>query len=240
MERLVREYIDGLIWVFDFYFNNFDEDENRKFGHVWFYPYNHAPLLTQIYYYLKENKDFSIIKRQQKIKEYLIPRKDYFNCLEHLMYVSPAPYVLDTIPKEYHNFAKTSEFYPNMNKIAEEIWKQPTNDEIDCRGVMFLNKCHLTNIHVSRDVDKDKRFINELRKIELGEESAKRRGVYKIDNSGNINYFNFKNKKQQSRIKINNNYAEQYGIYKKKYLDEGNSKYKKLYKFNKYKLMNLI
>ena len=222
MKKLIYEYIRGLLWVFNFYFNNFSEDDNRRFGDSWFYPYNYAPLMTQIYEYLLTTSELD-----NNFEEFKIPRKDYFNCLEHLMYVSPAPSLLNIIPEEYRNFAKTSSFYPDLNEIVDSVINDnSTKNEIDCRGQLFLNKCHITKLHINRNFNEDKKFINTLRQIPLSSETKKRKGSYKLDNSSNIDI-----------IKYNLN---QYGAYKRMYLDTREYKYKKLYKMSKYRLMKLL
>jgi len=227
MKELIYEYVRGLLWVFNFYFNGFNEDDNRRFGDSWFYPYNYAPLMTQIHEYLS-----TVSELDTSFDEFKVPRQEYFNCLEHLMYVSPAPSMLSIIPKEYHEFANTSSFYPNLDKIAEDVFTNPlSTGEIDCRGHIFLNKCHLTQLHIERNFDKDTKFINELRKIKLSPKTDKRSGKYKPDNSSNANVINYNPKSEQ---------AIQYGAYKEMYLSTGEYKYKLLYKLNKYKLMNLI
>lgn len=222
MEKLIHEYIRGLLWVFNFYFNNFNEDDNRKFGDSWFYPYNYAPLMTQIYEYLLTISEFD-----DNFENFKIPREDYFNCLEHLMYVSPAPSLLNIIPEEYRNFAKTSSFYPDLNKIVDSVINDNlTKNEIDCRGQLFLNKCHITKLHINRNFNEDKKFISTLRQIPLSSDTKKRRGSYKLDNLSNIDIIEYN--------------LNQYGAYKRMYLDTKEYKYKKLYKISKYRLMKLL
>jgi 5'-3' exonuclease len=227
MKDLIYEYVRGLLWVFNFYFNGFNEDDNRRFGDAWFYPYNYAPLMTQIHEYLMTISDLDT-----DFDEFKVPRQEYFNCLEHLMYVSPAPSMLNIIPKEYRQFAENSTFYPDLDKIAEDVFSNPlSTGEIDCRGHIFLNKCHITQLHIERNFDNDIKFINELRRIKLSPETEKRSGRYKPDNSPNVNITIYNPKSEQAR---------QYGAYKGMYLNTGEYKYKRLYKINKYKLMNLI
>jgi len=95
-------------------------------------------------------------------------------------------------------------------------------------------------IKIKRDFEKDKIFIKELRKIDLPPNIEKRKGTYKSDNSGNINVFDYDNMTNISRINFDKEQIYQYGFNKEKYLETKDNKYKKLYKLNKYRLMNLI
>lgn len=167
MQKIVSEYVTGLIWVFEYYFGT-EPDKKASF---WFYKYTHAPLLTQIYQFMKlQNKDY-IEKVHKNINKYQIQFKDFFKEQEHLIYVSPIQSYPDVIPSEYTKKLKNKEFqeyYINISEIVDEIWNHNTTDEIDCRGVIHLNKCHVTAIHLDDDIEKsyekDKEFITLLRK----------------------------------------------------------------------------
>jgi 5'-3' exonuclease len=247
MNRLASEYISGIIWVFNFYFNNFNEKENRETADLWFYPYENAPLLTQIFNYLKDVKGQQFITdEEKKLNNYKINRSNYFNCLEHMMFVIPAnqseKYIGNIVPDEYKNFSKTfnyneNKYYVELDKIVNNIWKNPMkSDEIDCKGILFLNKCNLKQIHVERDINLDKHFISEIRKIKLLDNTKKRMGTYNKD-TDNINKFDFSENKNDdkmiARLSKMDDHTEKYYLNKKKYIETGNKKYKKLYK--KYK-----
>jgi hypothetical protein len=57
----------------------------------------------------------------------------------------------------------------DINKIVAEIFTNTISDEIDCRGAMFLNKCHINELHNDDDIIesnyKDKQFIKKLREL---------------------------------------------------------------------------
>ena len=161
MKRIVNEYIEGLVWVFDYYYNIKDNKPS-----IWFYKYTHAPLLTQIYYYLKEQEDGYIMGLQKGLEKYEVDEKDYFKPSEHLMYTSAITEYPEIIPKEYQGKINKIKII-DINKIANDIWKKESSDEIDCRGVLFLNKCHINEIHLDNDIMKsyenDKKFLKLLR-----------------------------------------------------------------------------
>ena len=160
MKILVKEYIKGWVWVFNQYYNSFSQEDDNKYGDIWYYPYLRAPLLSQVYYYMRDNIDD---KKLLYIENTKVNMKNYFNPYEHLMYVSPANEVLAVIPHKYHKFAK-SKYYPDINKIAKHVVNKKDNDDIDCRGIIFLNKCHIHDRVYTNKIS-DKEFIYKLRKI---------------------------------------------------------------------------
>lgn len=161
MKKIVNEYIEGLIWVFDYYYNI----KGNK-STIWFYKYTHAPLLTQIYFYLKDQDDEYILGLQKGLKKYEVDEKDYFKPSEHLMYVSAITEYPEIIPKEYQGKIKKIKTI-DINRIVDEVWRKESSDEIDCRGVLFLNKCHINEIHPDNDIlesyEDDKKFLKLLR-----------------------------------------------------------------------------
>jgi len=134
------------------------------FDIYWFYQYNNAPLLTQIYNFIKDQPDNYIDKLSKDISKYEVKTKDFFVEEEHLMYVSPIQSYPEIIPSKYK---KVKVDTINIKKITDEIFNNKMSDEIDCRGVIFLNKCHVNELHIDDDImkswDKDKQFIRKLR-----------------------------------------------------------------------------
>jgi hypothetical protein len=91
MDKIVQLYIDGLVWTFEHYFNDYDEKRHRDYAKTWTYNYEFAPLLTQIYQNLKKNRSNPnyIEKIFTRVNSKKVERKDYFNSVEHLLYTSP-------------------------------------------------------------------------------------------------------------------------------------------------------
>ena len=158
MKEIVNEYMLGLVWVFNYYYNI---DSNPS---SWFYKYNHAPLLTQIYNFLKSQKDDYIEELEKQVNEYDVLEKDFFKPKEHLMYVSPIQKYPEIVPKEYKKVKLDS---IDIDRIVNEVFTSKMSDEIDCRGAIFLNKCHVNELHIDGNIKdsfkKDKEFIKKLR-----------------------------------------------------------------------------
>lgn len=163
MSKMLNEYIEGLMWVFKYYYTN--DIGTNNIPSMWFYKYTHAPLVTQLYYFMKnQNKDYIANTFNGLVKYEIKSSNDFFKPKEHLMYVSPInsyPYI---VPTEYKNKVKTT---IDINRIVDEVWTHETSDEIDCRGILFLNKCHINEIHSDADIirsfDNDRKFISSLR-----------------------------------------------------------------------------
>ena len=80
------------------------------------------------------------------------------------MYVSPIDTYPEVIPKKYKNKIKST---IDVNRIVNEVWSNDVSDEIDCRGVIFLNKCHINELHTGNNIiyefNEDIKFIKKLR-----------------------------------------------------------------------------
>jgi 5'-3' exonuclease len=235
MKALIQDYIDGLIWVFEFYFNQFDIKENRDLADIWHYKYTHAPLLTQIYHFLKskENESDYYEKITDRLYKSKVNRKDYFNCIEHLMYVSPVTLgsIKNIVPDEYRDFIKKSDYYYDVNKVVDAVWKGDTH-YIDCKGVLFLNKCHLEIPNFMQDFEQDKKFIKEIRKIKLKKSTT--------DRACDISSKVIKSKKSTGgKYSEKDMHWVNYKKAKDRYLKTGEIVYKGIYKEHKY-MYNLL
>jgi len=168
--KLVDKYIEGFLWVFNFYYNDFNIKDNHMYANIWYYPYHHAPLLTQIYNYLVQQDTKYINNKLYDINKYTISRDKYFNCIEHLLYVSPAPLIKDIIPSEYYKFI--DKYYPNFDELIKELMEGSTN-LIDCKGSLFLTKCNLNIKNFIFNTEEDNEFITNLRKIKFNNDKLK-------------------------------------------------------------------
>jgi len=134
---VIDKYLEGLMWVFQSYFNQNNHEENIKNISTWFYPYHRAPLIRDIAQRCK-NKNIEQIMSKYKQN---IPRELYFTKKEHYMYIAPH-HKHDDIQYEINN-----NIFPNVKDIAGIIMvKGGDRYIIDCRRISFLNKCNLTCI----------------------------------------------------------------------------------------------
>ena len=175
---LVSSYIDGFVWCFEYYFNNYNIEEHHKLAHTWFFDYPRSPLLKQIYEFVldvsreKDGKEYLEKAGEKLRKDFMVERKKFFSVLEQMMYVSPVQISQRNVPNEYKGFVKSNKYYVDLHKIADDFWKG-TGEIIDCRGAIFMSQCHLKITGFSQSFEADQKFIQELRSIKLVESSSR-------------------------------------------------------------------
>ena len=151
INKIIEEYLKGLLWIFNFYYNSNIHKKSNNIS-IWFYKYHKSPLLKQIAEYLTETNH--IIHQFKKFndeitKNNIIKQSNYFDKLEHYLYVTPINNQQnDTIQNKFKKNKikqKYVNYFPDLQKIIEIILsKGGTKDIIDCRRITFLNKCNLT------------------------------------------------------------------------------------------------
>lgn len=171
-EDIIKEYLSGLNWVVNYYFNYIIDK-------TWYYQYSKSPLLFDIIDY-NNNVNISNILTQIKVDKY----KDelFLTPLEQLLLITPINLnkdlgdqlrLLDKIlPFEYVqkviNFIQNnSKYYFDLDDISKKI--MAGNEKIiDCSTTIFVNKCHLLFLEERVDLDS---YINDFRKeISLNEQ----------------------------------------------------------------------
>jgi len=169
MNKLVSDYIEGFVWCFEYYFNNYNIEDHHKNAHTWFFDHARSPLIKQIHeFMLSASKNSNYLEDVAKIlgDKFVVSRERFFSVIEQMMYVSPVQVKSNNVPEEYTDFVKKNKYYIDMKKMADDFWKG-SGGVIDCRGAMFLSQCHLDVSDFSQSFEKDIVFIDELRKIKL-------------------------------------------------------------------------
>jgi 5'-3' exonuclease len=156
---IVEDYLRGLFWTFDNYFN-------KNNSSAWTYEYHRSPLLYQIkeilfdFIKLKNN---SFIEQMNQLYYSVTNCNDQpMNKIEHYIYVTPLK-LLQNLPEKYINFIKeNNDFFCDLDDIAEKIWSSKDNsDVIDCKRIPYLNKCNLMSIKFV----KLEHFMNKIIKL---------------------------------------------------------------------------
>lgn len=204
MKGIVSEYLKGILWVFEFYFNKNNQDENLKFVPIWFYKFHKAPLMTQIVKYM--NVDYlNKLHKSLDSDEFTVERDMYMTKIEHYIYVSPYKSTShDTLSRheiprksaipekyvEFRNDPRNIRFFPRLEPIIDQIWK-PTRETpdistiIDCRRIPFLNKCHLhcvETISFNEYMSAIKHLRDDTTKVKMGREYSKNWEGQLLDN----------------------------------------------------------
>lgn len=165
IENVCADYIEGIQWVFNYYFIDRDYINN------WYYRHEKAPLLKNLNEYLGNInlKNFEYISKQ--LEMYKVDNAiEYFNPLEQLIYVSVySPDTLKLLPKEYAEFYNSkigSEFKTNLKEDAKLMWKEKKCSFLNCKGSAYFTKC--INHKIKRmTYEEDEIFKKTIRKIKI-------------------------------------------------------------------------
>jgi hypothetical protein len=154
-----KEYINGLIWIYNYYFNN-------KLDYSWYYRFEKAPLIYDIHTYLQTLETI-----QNSIPTYPL----VFTPIEQAIYTSPIE-ITQLLSKKYQNITK--KFYKkyNIKHILDNI------KELDCKNINYLSKCSLSNITHPIYKLSPIEFIKEFRTQSSTSEFIKYIEYYKITN----------------------------------------------------------
>jgi 5'-3' exonuclease len=156
METLVNDYIKGLFWVFNTYFNKNNSSQNSNFISTWFYPHHRVPLIYQVRdiltYYKNKDNNLYITKMNELFTEvtsdnrFIVPKDGFMTKLEHYIYVTPKNKQKD-VPHIYDDIINNINMFPDLNSIVDDIWSgNNTNNIIDCRRIPYFNKCNLLTV----------------------------------------------------------------------------------------------
>lgn len=163
-EKIAGEYIDGLLWVFDWYYNKTNIEDNFNNANLWYYKYDKAPLLKDILIYLRKNG-----LKNSIFKKYNIKRELYYNCIEQYVYISPYSSLKEkgVIFLMYYKYIIAYFLSKNIdldiNNLANKILNNGSNDEINCSNSHFFSKCNIRNLKFINLIN-DKELIKFIRK----------------------------------------------------------------------------
>jgi len=160
MKDMLNNYIEGLLWVFKYYY--YEIDLTR--ANIWYYKYHFAPLLNQLYQFLKHQPDNYIEDLLNNLDKYKIDRSQFFTPVEHLLYTSPVQLNDELVPDKYKSIIKDRSLFPDLESIINKIWTSNTSDEIDCKGALFITKCNLKVLD-RYDAAYDNAFIKKIRSL---------------------------------------------------------------------------
>lgn len=154
---IADKYIEGIIWSFEYYFNNSIDIE---FANLWVYKYHKAPLLHDVCNLLNK-----IDLDKFDLSQYHVDRSKYINHFQQLLYVVPANVMKDLFDKKYHQFIDDFN-YPDLYDIVNDVWSDKNVSHIDCLGARYLEKCEVTFLkHI--DVLKFSKKVNDYVSVKI-------------------------------------------------------------------------
>lgn len=171
--KVMEEYLEGLLWVFNSYFND------KTYINTWYYPHEKSPLLTHFIIYLDSITREKFMDIYDSLPKYYVnDLSQYPNPIEQLCLVSPMTETnLKLLPKNYQDFIKTNEFmkkyYLDTVKVVDKLWNEKISPDLDCKGIPYFNKCLLKQLHRT-SWNEDMQFVKELRSVKQNNESKMR------------------------------------------------------------------
>lgn len=166
--NITYEYLEGILWVFNYYFND------TSYVNRWYYKHERVPLMKHLITYLESIKlsDFKQIYRNL-VKYRVSDIKTFFTPIEQLIYVSPMTEdILKLLPLNYRTFIMSGNIDPflknyfvDIHDETDKLWNNKISPDVDCRGISFMQKCIIKAIHRAT-INEDKQFIKSIRKVE--------------------------------------------------------------------------
>lgn len=172
-ELFVKDYIMGLAWVVDWYYNRMFENNNKI--STWFNKHTRAPFIKHILQYFKTS-EIKKINLKNLNKNY-VSVSNYFTKEEHKEYVKLSEqekkHILSYLYRVRYCLSKARINYTsdNFNYTKYNLIKYGWNPEeivINCHDVRYINKCI-----VPYKVKFYNAFINEMRKTNYVEKIEK-------------------------------------------------------------------
>lgn len=160
---VVHDYVEGLMWVFNSYYNN------KNHLNTWFYKHSRSPLIKDISKYLNKLTNTEFHNINNNLIKYNVSDKNiekYFHPFEQFIYMSPInenSYLISNELKEkiMNDKENYKRFYMDLDKMVKK-----NKLKYDCLNIPFFNKCNITNLpHLDSKDDED--FLKWFRKIDI-------------------------------------------------------------------------
>jgi len=159
----VKSYLEGFMWVVDWYFNRMRDPNSLKNMSTWFY-HNQSSnpfYITNLLDYINKNKD-----NELKLPIQFVSLNNYLTDEEHKIYTVPTEeeekkfnQYSEDITKFLHktklNYVTDSKRYV-YDKLLNKCWNK--NIVINCKHARYLEKCR-----IGYDIDTFENFIKKYR-----------------------------------------------------------------------------
>lgn len=147
INNMCEKYIEGVLWVYDFYYKKNDIKYNYNNVSTWFYEGHISPLITDIYEYLKKNQHTDIFNDiTRNISKKIVNREKFFDSVYHYLYVTPKNNI-NNIDYKTKYVDRNPDIYPDLNYYVLDIMNDiDTKNIINCGRATFVTKCVLLPI----------------------------------------------------------------------------------------------
>ena len=165
--QAMYDYIEGMVWVFNYYFND------TSYINRWYYEHERAPLLRHLLMFLDGINLEYFNNIYIELEKYQVKNiETYFNPVEQLIYVSPITKdIIKLLPSNYQKYLTSNDldsflksFFVDIDLITNKLWKERVSCDVDCHSIIYLNKCLVKSIDKPTGSD-DKEFLKAIRKV---------------------------------------------------------------------------
>ena len=165
--QIMHDYLEGMLWVFNYYFND------ESYINWWYYAHERAPLMNHLLIFLESITHEYFNGIYTNLVNYQVRElQTYFNPVEQLIYVSPmTPEVIKQLPANYRNYILSDDLDPflrnyfvSIPEIVNRLWNEKVSKDVDCRSIPYLNKCLVKSITRPTKTD-DILFLKAIRKV---------------------------------------------------------------------------
>jgi 5'-3' exonuclease len=145
--KLAHEYITGMFWTFDFYFNKNNRKMNTAYISTWSYEYESSPFISDIIRYMdtvyNRNKMLNHIfySINNNLSSYYVPQHLFMNELEQYIFINPYEKIKDKVDTKYLINLNSVGFFTDCTKIVNGILSGKAAEYIDAGQSPYLNKC---------------------------------------------------------------------------------------------------
>jgi 5'-3' exonuclease len=174
--QVMHNYLEGILWVFNYYYND------TSYVNKWYYEHERAPLMRHFLMFLDKISLEYFNDVYTNLSKYQVSNlENYFNPVEQLIYVSPMTEdIIKLLPSNYRKYITSDNLDPflrtyfiDINEIVIRLWNDKISKDVDCRGIIYFNKCGIKSIGRPTSAD-DKQFLKAIRKVKQNEISEKR------------------------------------------------------------------
>jgi len=143
VNNICKKYIEGMLWVHDFYYNKNDAIYNYNNVSTWFYEGHISPLVTDIHEYLKNISNSKLVDITKYLSKKMVKRAVFFDSTYHYLYITPKNSIGDNkYIVKYVN--KNPDMYPNLDQYVLDIMNDiDTKNIINCGRASYITKCVL-------------------------------------------------------------------------------------------------
>lgn len=149
IDYICKEYIRGLFWTIDFYFNKNNRQININNISIWYYKYDHSPYFKEIYDFLYNIKNgnnelnklfYSIndIKNSSYVRA-----SQFMNKFEQYLYITPKS--INFVPDIYKPSLLETNLFIDIDTLIEKILNG-NNELLDMYNIKYMNKGNIIGL----------------------------------------------------------------------------------------------